>query len=469
MVSCQIPKPDIFQEKDFLVFNKCFKNIFKGRENVKILVSLSGGSDSVLLLYLMLRFFESNKQNITAAHINHNLRTNSIDDQKFILELGKVLKVETIIRQLNPSDKTKKESVESWAREGRYNILNELAIETKSDFIVTGHHKNDQVETILKNLSEQAGLYGLSGMKIEYKNIIRPLLSFSKIQLNRMINKYSIPHINDASNDNLNFKRNFIRKQILKPWQSYDNEVVESIATAGSNFQEYQNALQFFINDFISLHISQMKEGYFIISKNAFSKLPIIARILVLQNLTSTLGRLRKYDFENIKNFLLNKKIGNIYKSRFRWILLNDRIQYLLQVNQTNIKRTKKRIYEQKKMNYNDYEYIIKKVDKNSKFSFDPNIELFELDKIKNRKLYLRLWRSGDSFSPLGVLGNQKVSDYLVNKKVNQFEKRNQVVLVAEEKIIWLCGHRIDNSVKVSNSSKHVVEIKRVAQSNPQL
>ena len=159
MVSSPIPNPDVFQDKDFLVFNKCFKNIFKGRENVKILVSLSGGSDSVLLLYLMLRFFQSNNQNITAAHINHNLRTNSIDDQKFIAELGKVLKVETIIRQLNPIDKTKKESIESWAREGRYKILNELAIETESDVIVTGHHKNDQVETILKNLSEQAGLY----------------------------------------------------------------------------------------------------------------------------------------------------------------------------------------------------------------------------------------------------------------------------------------------------------------------
>jgi tRNA(Ile)-lysidine synthase len=469
LISSQIPNPDVFKTKDFSVFKKCFKNIFKERENAKILVSLSGGSDSVLLLYLMLRFFESDKQNITVAHINHNLRTNSVDDQKFILELGKILKVDTIIRELNPSDKTKKESVESWAREGRYNILNELAIETESDVIVTGHHKNDQVETILKNLSEQAGLYGLSGMKVEYKNIIRPLLSFSKNQLNKMIDKYNIPYINDSSNDNLNFKRNFIRKQIVNPWERHDNEVVKSIAIAGSNFQEYQNALQFFINDFISIHVSQTKESYFTISKNEFNKLPLIARILVLQNLTTTLGRLRKYDFENIKNFLVNKKIGNIYKSRFGWVLLNDRIQYLLQVNQANIKKTKKRIYEQKKMNYNNYEYIIKKVDKNSKFSFDPNIELFELDKIKNRKLYLRLWRSGDSFSPLGVSGNQKVSDYLVNKKVNQFEKWNQVVLVAEEKIIWLCGHRIDNSVKVSNSSKNVVEIKRVVQSNPQL
>ena len=469
MVSSRIPSPDVFQKQDFLVFNNCFKDIFKGRENLKVLLSLSGGSDSVLLLYLMLRFFESNKNNITVAHINHNLRINSIDDQKFILELGTVLKVETIIRQLNPSEKTKKESIEAWAREGRYNILNELAIETKSDVIVTGHHKNDQVETILKNLSEQAGLYGLSGMKIEYKNIIRPLLSFSKNQLNKMIDKYNIPHIYDSSNDNLNFKRNFIRKQILKPWENHDNEVVESIATAGSNFQEYQNALQFFINDYISNHISQIKKGYFSISKNAFSKIPLIARVLVLQNLTSSLGRLRKYDFENIKNFIINKKIGNIYKSRFGWILLNDRIQFLLQIDQVNIKKVKTRIYEGKKINYNEYEYILKRVDKSSKFSVDPNIELFELDKIKNQKLYLRLWRSGDNFSPLGMLGNQKVSDYLINKKVNQFEKWNQVVLVAEEKIIWLCGHRIDSSVKVSNSSKNILEIKRVEKSNPQL
>ena len=85
MVSSRIPNPDVFQEKDFLVFKNCFKNFFKAKENVKVLVSLSGGSDSVLLLYLILRFFESSKRNIIVAHINHNLRINSIDDQKFIV------------------------------------------------------------------------------------------------------------------------------------------------------------------------------------------------------------------------------------------------------------------------------------------------------------------------------------------------------------------------------------------------
>ena len=466
MVSTRLPNPDIFKEKDFSVFNKRFKNIFKGKEKLKILLSVSGGSDSVLLLYLMLRFYEGKKDNIKVAHINHNLRDNSIEDQNFVLKLGRELKVDTLIRQLNPNKRIKKEGIESWARQERYRVLNELAVETCSDIIVTGHHKNDQVETILKNLSEQAGLFGLGGMKIEYKNILRPLLSFSKNQLNRMIDKYGIPHIEDSSNDNLNIKRNFIRKQILKPWANNDNEVIESIAIAGSNFQEYQNALLFFINDFISKHISQIKKDCFLISNNDFNKIPLIARVLVLQVFTKSLGRLRKYDFENIKTFINNKKVGHIYKSRFGWALLNDRTQFLLKMNNADKKIKQTYISPGSKVNFNEYEYILKICSRSSKFSIDPNIELIELDRIKNKKLHLRLWRNGDTFKPLGMSGNQKVSDYLINQKVNQFEKLEQVVLVAGEKIIWLCGHRIDDSVKISNSSENIIEIRRVPSSN---
>ena len=466
MVSARLPVPNIFQEEDFSAFNKCFKNVFKGKEKLKILVSISGGSDSVLLLYLMLRFNSGEKDNIKIAHVNHNLRDNSIEDQNFVLKLGKHLKVNTLIRQLNPKKRAKKESIESWARQERYRVLNELAVQTCSDIIVTGHHKNDQVETILKNLSEQAGLFGLGGMKIEYKNIIRPLLSFSKNQLNKMIDKYGIPHIEDSSNNNLNLKRNFIRKEILKPWANNDNEVIESIAMAGSYFQEYQNALLFFINDFISKYISQIKKDCSLINKNDFNKIPLIARVLVLQVMTTSLGRLRKHDFENIKTFINNKKVGHIYKSRFGWVLLNDRTKFLLKMNDADKKNEYIYISLGNKINFNEYEYILKTCNRRKKFSRDPNIELIDLDKIKNKKLHLRFWRKGDSFKPLGMLGNQKVSDYLINKKVNQFEKMEQVVLVAEEKIIWLCGHRIDDSMKISSSSENIIEIRRTVRSN---
>ena len=81
--------------------------------------------------------------------------------------------------------------------------------------------------------------------------------------------------------------------------------------------------------------------------------------------------------------------------------------------------------------------------------------------KIKDKKLRLRLWKNGDCFRPLGMSGKQKISDYLINNKINQFEKSKQTVLLADDKIIWLCGHRIDERVKISNTTKKVLSISR--------
>ena len=75
---------------------------------------------------------------------------------------------------------------------------------------------------------------------------------------------------------------------------------------------------------------------------------------------------------------------------------------------------------------------------------------------IKNKKLVLRYWSSGDRFKPLGIMnGTQKISDYLINNKINSFEKDEQTVLTANNQIIWVCGHRIDDSVKINSTKKY--------------
>ena len=93
--------------------------------------------------------------------------------------------------------------------------------------------------------------------------------------------------------------------------------------------------------------------------------------------------------------------------------------------------------------------------------SSNPNIEFIDQSKIKDKKLRLRIWENGDCFRPLGMSGKQKISDYLINNKINQFEKLKQTVLLADDKIIWLCGHRIDERVKISNTTKKVLSISR--------
>jgi len=456
-----IPKPEIIDHKYLIKYFNHFKSLFNQKKPPKVLIAVSGGSDSILLLYLFLRFFENHKENIKIVHINHNIRTDSLKDEKFVRKIGKELDVETYSKHLDLNSRNKKDSLESWARNGRYKILEEFLVECKFDFILTGHHKNDQAETILKNISEKTGLFGLSGMKSINQKIVRPLLPFSKKELMSIIEKYDIPYINDASNDELNFKRNFIRKKVLNPWAEEDSEVLNAIYESGLHFSKYQESLIYFIEDFIKNNIIYDRNNHILIDKNKFGNIPDLARVMVIQILTNSLGRLRKFDFDDINNILSNDKVGNIYKSRFGYEILNDRDSFIIKKRNALKKHDDVEISIGEKFQFFDYEYVFKESKLNNNLSSNPNIEFIDQSKIKDKKLRLRLWENGDCFRPLGMSGKQKISDYLINNKINQFEKLKQTVLLADDKIIWLCGHRIDERVKISNTTKKVLSISR--------
>jgi len=456
-----IPKPEIIDHKYLIKYFNHFKSLFNQKKPPKVLIAVSGGSDSILLLYLFLRFFESHKENIKIAHINHNIRTDSLKDEKFVRKIGKELNIETYSRHLDPNSRTKKDSLESWARNGRYKILEEFLTEYKLDFIVTGHHKNDQAETILKNISEKTGLFGLGGIKSINQNIVRPLLPFSKEEVMYIIDKYDIPYTHDSSNDELNLKRNFIRKRVLNPWAKEYNEVVDAIYKAGLNFSKYQESLIYFIEDFIKNNIVYDSNDQILIDKNKLGQIPDLAKIMVIQVLTTSIGRLRKFDFDDIINILNNDKVGNVYKSRFGYDLLNDRDFFIIKKSTNHKKYDDIEISIGEKFQFLDYEYLFKESKLNNNLSNDPNIEFIDQSKIIDKKLHLRLWKNGDYFMPLGMSGKQKISDYLINKKINQFEKLKQTVLLAGDNIIWLCGHRIDERVKISSTTKKVLSISR--------
>ena len=461
----KIPNPLIINGKYLTKYFEHFDCLFKKKKDSRVLLAFSGGSDSILLLYLLLRYFKGNKRVINIAHINHNLRNDSFKDEAFVTKVGLELEINTYIRQLNPKLKSNDESTESWARKERYKLLSEILIESNSNFILTGHHKNDQAETILKNISEKTGLFGLGGMKSVNRNLIRPLLPFTKLELMRIIDKYKIPYVDDSLNGELRFKRNFIRKKVLGPWVLDDNKVVDSIAESGANFSEYQQSLIYFINEFIQKNVSELQNGQFLIKKKHIKELPILARVMVFQVLTNSLRQFRKYDFQDIKNFTQKNIIGSLYTSRFGWCLLEDRKYYILSKESRAKKNKTIDLTIGKAANFLEYDYICRET--NSKFekSENPNVEYIDQHKIKNKKLQLRVWKKGDAFRPLGMSGKQKISDFLTNKKLNRFEKFNQPVLCADDKIIWVCGHRIDDRYKISDETIKFISLNRAKRS----
>ena len=115
--------------------------------------------------------------------------------------------------------------------------------------------------------------------------------------------------------------------------------------------------------------------------------------------------------------------------------------------------------------NFLEYEYICREINSGFKKLENPNIEYIDQHKIKNKKLQLRVWREGDVFRPLGMSGKQKISDFLINEKLNRFEKFNQPVLCADDQIIWLCGHRIDDRYKVSDQTLKYISLNRAKRS----
>ena len=455
-----IPYPkiinDIFTDKVFRHFDVLLNKI----KEDKFVLSVSGGADSVLLLYLFCKYFESDTKRLIIAHVNHGLRNDSRIDEKFVLMLGEKLRIKTHIKKLDPNMISKGDSTESWARKHRYDFLNTIIKKTKAKWVVTGHHANDQAETILMNISDKTGLFGLGGMKEINNNIIRPLLPYTKVQLIKVLKKYSIPFLEDPTNRDNYYKRNFIRNNVIAPWLEKNNNLIESISATGRNFKDWQDGMLYFVNDFIDNNLTKNKNNELLVNKNSFNEVPLFVRVCVLQVLTNSIGSLRKPQIENIKDFLSKEVIGNKCHAINGFILLNDRDSMI--INRIKLKES---VPLELKIgcdyNFDNYVYRLSEYSKDVKFSSNCNDELIDLDTIKNKKLVLRYWCSGDRFKPLGMNGTQKISDYLINNKVNLFHKDEQTVLTADDQIIWVCGQRIDDSVKVNDSTKIILRIRR--------
>ena len=95
----------------------------------------------------------------------------------------------------------------------------------------------------------------------------------------------------------------------------------------------------------------------------------------------------------------------------------------------------------------------------------NPFVEIIDRDLISKKRLTLRTWKNGDRFRPLGMKGNKKISDFLIDKKMNRFDKKKQLVLTADDEIIWLCGQRISDKVKVTNKTSNFMKLSIACQS----
>ena len=185
--------------------------------------------NSMFLLFMLIELQRVLDIELVIGHINHNIRPNSANDEKFVIEQGKKLQIPVIVKQLNFNDKKPNESTEAWARENRYAQLELIRKEHNFDKIATGHHSNDQIETVLQRISEKSGISGLRGIHKQLGKVIRPILSISKSDIEEAVSELKLEYVDDETNRNIEIPRNYFRHKIIPQWESLYPNLGESI------------------------------------------------------------------------------------------------------------------------------------------------------------------------------------------------------------------------------------------------
>lgn len=403
----------------------------------KILIGLSGGADSVALLFILKEL----GYKCIAAHCNFHLRgEESNRDEVFVVRLCNRLGIKLYKTQFNTSRYAAKNkiSIEMAARELRYGWFNQIKKEAGAQWIAVAHHQDDQVETILINLTRGTGITGLQGMRPKREDIVRPLLALSKKDILDYLDTIQEGYVTDSTNLEADYTRNFLRLHILPLLEKINPSVKKTIAKTGEYLSE--------VNKIYSSSIEQSKKRV-CTEKGKIAIEKLVAELspkTILHELISPYGFNSSQVDEVYQS--LGSQSGKIFHTE-SFSLLKDR-EYLL-------------IKKNKSEHLNTFPFLLKisqvKVDKNFKITPNPAIAYLDIDKVGFPVSY-RKWQEGDSFRPLGMKGTKKISDYLIDAKKSLFEKEKQYVLCSSDnKIVWLIGERIDDRYKITATTKEVL------------
>lgn len=422
-----------------------------------VLVAVSGGRDSMTLLHVLKSLAERWQLKLTVGHVNHGLRSESAEDEEFVRSISREWGIPCHFRRLTPNEDKVRINLEAWAREKRYQSLHELLEEIGCDCIVTAHHADDQAETVLYRLQQKSGLDGLRGIHPQIEKVVRPLLPFSRIQINDYIIEHDIPFIEDKTNEDLDYARNYIRHRILKPWKEKDPDLLNALNLVSSEAQKLVHTLDYMVERLAHELVRRVDHTTIRIPVHKTADLPEILVLRLFRHLSFETDPWRRNQWDELKSFLGTAVTGKMFTLSPKWRLLRDRDDWILSSRKPLIFDS----VVQPEMEIPAGEHLFHWIwtDNSRVGSLEKSCERIDGNVLKESSVVLRNWKEGDVFQPLGMKGRRKVSDFLTDLKLNRFEKEQQLVLEAGSEIVWVCSRRISETVRISPKSRMIAEI----------
>ncbi len=443
----------------------------------RLIVGVSGGVDSMVLLHLLNAWQERFDLSLIVAHVNHGFRPEeSKREAELVQRESARLHLPFEYERFNVPEFQKGEglSPQDAARRVRFQFFYDLLRKHRAQKIALGHHADDQVETMLLRLIRGSGLQGLKGMlPVRERRVIRPLLEVWRREVESFALENKIPFLSDSSNLKWDYLRNRIRLALIpfieEKFQPHFKETLLRTSTILREEDDYletgaEEAYQKIVQEAaqgLSFKWSEFQSLHRAVQWRVVRKM--VERISDWGTVREDGGRADAFRvFQSLRqrsaSFGLEVAHGYCVEKRYDVVLLGKReVQSsspfevdLRSPGRTLIKEIGKEavVEEMGRDQFRDY-------------NGPATTALMDYEALRF-PLKMRSFRPGDRFCPLGVKGTQKLKDFFIDHKVPKFERLSVPLLISEEKIAWVAGYRIDERVKITEKTKRVLKVEVV-------
>ena len=435
----------------------------------KVLVAVSGGADSLALIYLLQKFSKELCYDLFVAHLNHLTRGNESDqDEQFVEKLAGKLSLPVFIDKIDVRNSTLKYSFQESARILRYQFLEKTLKSIDGNKIALGHTADDSIETVLMNLLRGTGLRGLAGIPETTGNVIRPLLNFTRPDLEQFLNDNNITYRIDSSNSDTKYLRNKVRKEVIPFLKIFNPNISRNLLGLAEIARGEEQWMSEKTHELYSKFVNN-QDGILFLDVIEFDKLHLaMKRRLVRETFYQLSGSLRKFTALHVRQVLdlFNQaQVGSVlmFPGGVRVTCDYGKVSFSLKDNFSLPdfeKRARKlRIPGITNIAQLDIRFHTQFVEQPLPDSIDHMQAYFDFEKTGGN-IQLRFFQPGDSFVPLGMQGHKKVKSFFIDQKIPRKERPFIPILInGNDDIIWIYGERICESFRVDETTKKVLFI----------
>lgn len=435
-----------------------------------VLVGVSGGVDSLALLYALHTLRNQLDCHLHIAHLDHGFREDSADDAAYVAEQADQLDLPISRDRIDVPQlmRDQKLSTEVAARRARYQFYEQVSERIGATKIALGHHRGDQAETVLINLLRGAGVSGLKGMlPVRDGKFIRPLLASSRKEIEDYVAQLGLRPRCDTTNSQLDYLRNRVRLELIPSLErGYNSNIQHALNQTAELLQAESDYLEAVAYDaFQACRIASCRSDTVILDRCLFRGYHLALRRRILRlAVAAVFGEVRDLYFNHFESMLtligrevpnsaLDLPNGGVFRRAYNRVFIQKSIdsypsfEYEVAVpGQTSLPSL-------------DAEMIATVVDRPmdctavDKFPDGKFEAVFDLDRLQ-LPLKLRQRQDGDRFQPFGMQGTKKLKDLLIDAKIPQQERGRVPVLMSRDEIIWVVGYRTSEPFKVRTGTK---------------